>query len=361
MLAAYGAPPLNPDHPIHSSPAPVSMSSMLLGGNLSRSLGSRGPTYTTTTPFPPNPLNKRPETKMPFTTFRKPQKQLYSLKAQPKQECLKKPSARGDQENQHCQVRCETYPVRGDEASDSRRDVDDIAPGVINDSPLPQEAASPEAEGADGVREGEPQGDEHHPRAEAHATKEGACEEDERDGGEEELEEHEVGHPIEPHHLVGLDSSVVVVVDGGGEIRLLEEELVTQGGAGFAPDGQQAVAEGHLVRPCHPAQQHGGERVQRHEGGVHRPLLLHNAAVENHQAWHGLQAHQRRRCHLPCVIALVQPVRRHAPRVLVPCGHHRRQRRQGSVRHRHFSDCRCNVESSSPTPQRHSRYAEGDI
>jgi hypothetical protein len=43
-LALNGAPPLKPDHPIHNSPAPVSMRSMLLGGNLSRSLGSLGPT-----------------------------------------------------------------------------------------------------------------------------------------------------------------------------------------------------------------------------------------------------------------------------------------------------------------------------
>lgn len=46
MFAAYGAPPLNPDHPIHSSPAPASISKTLLGGNLSLSLFSLGPTYT---------------------------------------------------------------------------------------------------------------------------------------------------------------------------------------------------------------------------------------------------------------------------------------------------------------------------
>lgn len=47
MLAAYGAPPLKPDHPIQSSPAPASMSSTLFGGNLSLSLLSLGPTCDT--------------------------------------------------------------------------------------------------------------------------------------------------------------------------------------------------------------------------------------------------------------------------------------------------------------------------
>ena len=45
MFAAYGAPPLNPDQPSHSSPAPVSISSMLFGENLSLSLFNLGPTY----------------------------------------------------------------------------------------------------------------------------------------------------------------------------------------------------------------------------------------------------------------------------------------------------------------------------
>ena len=43
-LAAYGPPPLNPAHPIHSSPAPVSVNSILFGGNLSLSFCALGPT-----------------------------------------------------------------------------------------------------------------------------------------------------------------------------------------------------------------------------------------------------------------------------------------------------------------------------
>ena len=43
-LADSAAPPLNPAHPIHSSPAPANISNTLLGGNLSRSFVSLGPT-----------------------------------------------------------------------------------------------------------------------------------------------------------------------------------------------------------------------------------------------------------------------------------------------------------------------------
>lgn len=45
-FAAYGAPPLNPDQPIHNNPAPASISNTLFGGNLSLSLFILGPTYT---------------------------------------------------------------------------------------------------------------------------------------------------------------------------------------------------------------------------------------------------------------------------------------------------------------------------
>jgi hypothetical protein len=44
ILAAYGAPPLNPVHPIHSRPAPASVRRMLFGGNASLSLAVLGPT-----------------------------------------------------------------------------------------------------------------------------------------------------------------------------------------------------------------------------------------------------------------------------------------------------------------------------
>jgi hypothetical protein len=46
-LEATAAPPLNPAHPIHSNPAPASISKTLLGGNLSRSFVNLGPTYKT--------------------------------------------------------------------------------------------------------------------------------------------------------------------------------------------------------------------------------------------------------------------------------------------------------------------------
>jgi hypothetical protein len=44
MLGEYGAPPLKPAQPSHSSPPPAIMRSMLFGENLSLSLFNLGPT-----------------------------------------------------------------------------------------------------------------------------------------------------------------------------------------------------------------------------------------------------------------------------------------------------------------------------
>ncbi len=45
------------------------------------------------------------------------------------------------------------YPVGCSEASNPGGEVDDIAAGVVNDTPLVEEAPTPEAERAYGVRE----------------------------------------------------------------------------------------------------------------------------------------------------------------------------------------------------------------
>jgi hypothetical protein len=213
------------------------------------------------------------------------------------------------------------YPVGGSEAGDAGGEVDDIAAGPVDDAPLPEEAAAPEGEGADGVGAGEPEGDEEHPGAEAHAAEDGAGEEDEGDGGEDELEVDLGGHGEEGRH--GAD----VGGGAGGQRGLREQVLVAERGAGLAPDRDELLPERHLVRPPHPAQQHRRERVERHERRVHGPLLLHNAPVKNHQRRHRLHPHQRRRRQLPCVVALVQPVRVHPPERLVV------RRRNAILRH----------------------------
>ncbi|THU62832.1 hypothetical protein C4D60_Mb01t09290 [Musa balbisiana] len=68
------------------------------------------------------------------------------------------------------------------------------------------------------------------------------------------------------------------------------------------------VAKRHVVGPGDPADPDCGEGVERHEGGVDGPLLLHDTAVEDDEPRHALQADERGRDHLPCVVALVEPV-----------------------------------------------------
>lgn len=132
ILAEYGSPPLKPVHPSHSSPAPASTSSMLLGGNLSLSDADLGPT------------------------------------------CMVR-----DVRNHRCRSgmvnltreRSLPYPVGSSEACDARREMDDIATRVVYDTPLEEEAATPEREGADRVREGDPERHKGHPRLDVHAPK----------------------------------------------------------------------------------------------------------------------------------------------------------------------------------------------
>ncbi|WVZ98905.1 LOW QUALITY PROTEIN: hypothetical protein U9M48_044275 [Paspalum notatum var. saurae] len=86
-----------------------------------------------------------------------------------------------------------TYPVGGGESGDAGGEVDDVTAGVVDDAPVVEEAAAPEAEGADGVGEEEPERGEGHPGLDVHAAQDGARQEHQRDGGELELEQHQRG------------------------------------------------------------------------------------------------------------------------------------------------------------------------
>jgi hypothetical protein len=172
--------------------------------------------------------------------------------------------------------------------------VDDVSAGEVHNAGLEKEpVGAPEAERPDGIGEGEPERHEEHPRPEVDAAKKRAGGEDESDGGEDELEEEERRGRV-----------------GAGEALLGEEGLVERGEVGAADEGEEAVAERHAEGPEAPADEGGGEGVERHEGRVDGPLLLDDAAVEDDQPRHALQTHQSRRRQLPCVVALVKPLRR---------------------------------------------------
>lgn len=100
----------------------------------------------------------------------------------------------------------------------------------------------------------------------------------------------------------------MVANSGSSELRLRHEEALPERWPCLTPEWQEAVAERHVVCPDNPADPDSSEGIQRHERRVDSPLLLDNAAVQDHQPWHALQADEGRRCHLPCVVALVQPV-----------------------------------------------------
>lgn len=84
---------------------------------------------------------------------------------------------------------------------------------------------------------------------------------------------------------------------------------MAEGRGAFAPEGEELVAEGYAKIDKNPADQDGGEGVKRHEGGIDGPFFLDDAGVQDYEPRHRLEADERRRRHLPRVVAVVQPYR----------------------------------------------------
>ena len=188
--------------------------------------------------------------------------------------------------------------------------MDDVSAGVVDDAPLVEEAAAPEAERADCVGEEQPQRRERHPRSDVHAPEERPGEQHQRDGGELELEQHQRRLRVVGLGARRLQRAAAAVVRRGREDGAAHQEVLRQRWPGLGPEREHALAERHAEADEHPDDERGRVRVQRHEGGVDGPLLLDDAAVEHHQPRHGLEPHERGRHQLPRVVALVQP-RRH--------------------------------------------------
>jgi len=170
--------------------------------------------------------------------------------------------------------------------------MNDVTTGVVDDAPVEQEAAAPQAEGANGVRESEPERHEHHPGLEVHPSQNGPSQDHKSNGRKHALEPHHSSHRVKGFDLRRLQLTVTEVVRRGGEARLLDEKLLAQRRPGLAPKGQQLLPEGHLVGPGNPADDNRRKSVESHEGGVDGPFLLDYASVENDEARHALDPHQ---------------------------------------------------------------------
>src|SRR3984957_5652182 len=77
---------------------------------------------------------------------------------------------------------------------------------------------------------------------------------------------------------------------------------------GWPGDREPSMAERHIIIEQNPDDENRSESVHRHEGGVDRPLLLDDAAVENDEAGYTLQTNECCGCQLPGVIACVEPL-----------------------------------------------------
>ena len=188
-------------------------------------------------------------------------------------------------------------PPGAHESGRARRQVDDIATGVIDHAHLEEETSAPDAEGADGVGKCEPERHEEHPRGEIHAAEVRSRDEDEGDGGKDELE-------IDHGRL-----REILAEAGGRQGGLLQLVGDIDRDARVADEGQHLKAEAHSVPPQHPAQEDHGEGVEGHEGGIDGPLVFDPAGIENDQAGDTLERDQTTGGQLPGVVAAVQPGR----------------------------------------------------
>ncbi|PIN21231.1 hypothetical protein CDL12_06077 [Handroanthus impetiginosus] len=173
---------------------------------------------------------------------------------------------------------------------------------------MKQKPAAPQAERPHCVRKRQPQWHKHHPRLNIHPPQQRPRQQYHRYPREHALEPHHRRHRIVRCRHRRLHRPVVEVVDGGGQRRLLDQEALPQRRAGFAPEGEELLPEGHLVGPYDPADDDGGESVEGHESGVDGPFLFNDAAVEDDEAGDALEADEGGGGHLPGVVAFVQPV-----------------------------------------------------
>ncbi|BAT15486.1 Os12g0105150, partial [Oryza sativa Japonica Group] len=202
-----------------------------------------------------------------------------------------------------------SHPVRGRVAGDAGGEVNDVAAGVVHDAPVEEEAPAPNAVRSHRIGQRRPQRHERHPRLDAHAPEHGAGDQPHGDAGGGPLEEHHARRRVQRRHRGRLHLAVGVEVEGEGEQRLGEHVVLGERRGGAADEGQEAVAEGHVVRPERPARHGGGHGVERHECGGERALAGDGAGVEEGETGEALQGDERGGEHLPGVVALVQPLR----------------------------------------------------
>src|SRR5205807_2876332 len=196
------------------------------------------------------------------------------------------------------------------EAGDARGKMDHVAAAEVDRAVMREVAAAPDEERVDRVHARSPQDYERDPRLEVHAAEDGAEHEDRRDPGEDELEVDEGGLrevrlPDEGDVPLALQRLVVEHVPGLAD-EVPEEARVRQ--------AVPRIAEAHLVPVEHPLDEHEGERDEGEHHRVHRPALLHHAAVQDDETGDAHQPDERRCRELPGVVARIQPLRvQHRP------------------------------------------------
>ena len=114
-----------------------------------------------------------------------------------------------------------TDPIGSSEASNSRGKMNDITTRVVHDTPMKQEATTPQAEGPNSVAKSEPQRHKHHPRPYIHPPQQRPRQQNHRDGRKHALEPNHRRHRIEGRRHRRFHRPILMVMRGRRQSRLL--------------------------------------------------------------------------------------------------------------------------------------------
>ena len=197
-----------------------------------------------------------------------------------------------------------------DEPRDPGREMDHVAAGEVEGALLGEVAAAPDQERVDRVDEARPEDHERDPGLEVDPAEHRAEHQDRRDRREDELEvsQRRLRERKLPDVPEERDRSLVQQRRAVENRPGVTDEVGEEARLRSTPKMCERRPERHLEAVSNPDEEHQGERDEGHHHRVHRPALLHHAAVEDDEAGHAHQTDERRRRHLPGVVTRTQPV-----------------------------------------------------
>ncbi len=198
---------------------------------------------------------------------------------------------------------------RRNEAGSTGREVNHVTTREVEHALLGEVTAAPDHERVDDVGGRDPDDHERDPRLEVEPAEDRAQHQNRRDCREDQLEVDQ--RRLRERALeAGRRQRSLVQQRRVRHHRSWLADEVSEEASTVGAEDVDGRAEPHLVAPQHPDDDDQGERDEGHHHRVDRPSLLHHAAIQDSETGQAHQSDERRRGHLPGVIACAQPIHR---------------------------------------------------